>query len=77
MLRDVQGCIASRLPPWPGRDWRKEARADLQDQAPVWRLSAYSHEGHLPNDIEGDVSPEEVCATRVHEMRRGATGRLY
>jgi hypothetical protein len=32
---------------------------DLRDERPVWLLSCYSH-SKGPNDLRGDVSPEEA-----------------
>lgn len=40
--------------------WRDVARDDLVHQRPLWVLSCYGHTREGPNDLTGDISPEEV-----------------
>ena len=52
--------------------WREVARADLQDERPIWVLTCYGHERGGPNDLAGgDISPEEV---RWANMQAAAAG---
>ena len=54
--------------------WREVARADLQDERPRWVLTCYAHEREAPNDLAGDISPEEVWWANMQAAQRGLPG---
>lgn len=41
-------------------NWKDTMRADGMGERPAWRLTCYGHERDGPNDLEGDVSFEEL-----------------
>ncbi|KAL2651293.1 hypothetical protein R1flu_019421 [Riccia fluitans] len=51
---------------------KDQIREDLQNEHPVfWRLTSYAHYKHLPSDIIGDVSPEELRASAYESAKQG------
>ncbi|KAJ4883829.1 Zinc finger CCCH domain-containing protein 16 [Raphanus sativus] len=44
---------------------------DLKNERPMWKLTCYAHFKHLPCDISGDISYEELRAMAYEESKRG------
>ncbi|KAL9226956.1 hypothetical protein vseg_002708 [Gypsophila vaccaria] len=44
---------------------------DFQHERPLWKLTCYGHYKHLPCDISGDISPEELRAEAYSDAKRG------
>ncbi|KAF8051976.1 hypothetical protein N665_1634s0014 [Sinapis alba] len=44
---------------------------DFKNERPIWKLTCYSHWKHLPCDISGDISYEELRAMAYEESKRG------
>jgi hypothetical protein len=55
-------------------DWREVVRTDRSvAERPRWLLTCYGHEREGPNDLVGDISPEEVRWANLLSGQRGAT----
>ncbi len=52
-------------------DYRATVVADLQQERPLWVLSAYAIEREGPNLLTGDVSPEEARWRAVDDVTAG------
>ncbi|BFI23817.1 protein MpC3H4 [Marchantia polymorpha subsp. ruderalis] len=51
---------------------KDQIEEDFQNEHPVfWRLTCYAHYKFLPNDIVGDVSPEELRAIAYDSAKQG------
>ncbi|KAF3325610.1 zinc finger CCCH domain-containing protein 46 isoform X1 [Carex littledalei] len=44
---------------------------DFKNEAPLWKLTCYAHYKHLPCDIHGDISSEELRALAYEEAKQG------
>ncbi|KAH9614614.1 hypothetical protein KSS87_003471 [Heliosperma pusillum] len=44
---------------------------DFQNETPLWKLTCYGHYKHLPCDITGDISYEELRAEAYNDAKRG------
>lgn len=44
----------------PQQPLKEVLRSDLKLERPLWVLSCYGHDRNGPNDLTGDVSPEEA-----------------
>ncbi|KAL0701802.1 hypothetical protein Bca4012_057924 [Brassica carinata] len=44
---------------------------DFKNERPMWKLTCYAHCKHLPCDISGDISYEELRAMAYDESKRG------
>ncbi|KAK9684006.1 hypothetical protein RND81_10G180200 [Saponaria officinalis] len=44
---------------------------DFQNERPLWKLTCYGHFKHLPCDISGDISCEELRAEAYSDAKRG------
>lgn len=58
--------------PPPRSDWRQVVRNDLQTEQPKWPFTCYAHERDGPNDLDGDVSFEEVRWANQQAVVQGA-----
>ncbi|KAL8139672.1 hypothetical protein V2J09_005693 [Rumex salicifolius] len=50
---------------------KKLIAADFEDERPLWKLTCYGHFKHLPCDISGDTSYEELRAAAYEDAKRG------
>ncbi|KAJ0255854.1 Zinc finger CCCH domain-containing protein 16 [Hirschfeldia incana] len=44
---------------------------DFKNERPLWKLTCYAHYKHLPCDVSGDISYEELRAMAYEESKRG------
>ncbi|CAH2067391.1 unnamed protein product [Thlaspi arvense] len=44
---------------------------DFKNERPMWKLTCYAHWKHLPCDVTGDISCEELRAVAYEEAKRG------
>ncbi|CAF2201280.1 hypothetical protein BRARA_G03343 [Brassica rapa] len=50
---------------------KRVIQEDLKNERPMWKLTCYAHCKHLPCDVSGDVSYEELRAMAYEESKRG------
>ncbi|KFK41969.1 hypothetical protein AALP_AA2G195300 [Arabis alpina] len=50
---------------------KKIMQDDFKNERPIWKLSCYGHWKHLPCDISGDISYEELRLIAYEEAKRG------
>jgi nucleoporin-like protein 2 len=51
---------------------KEQIKDDMAHEHPLfWRLTSYGHWKFLPNDISGDVSPEELRALAYDSAKQG------
>ena len=55
-------------------NWRDTIKADRSvAERPKWQLTCYGHEREGPNDLPGDISPEEVRWANMQRANQGQT----
>ncbi|CAN6935807.1 unnamed protein product [Brassica oleracea] len=50
---------------------KRVIQEDLKNERPMWKLTCYAHCKHLPCDVSGDISYEELRAMAYEESKRG------
>ncbi|XP_021864400.1 zinc finger CCCH domain-containing protein 16 isoform X2 [Spinacia oleracea] len=52
---------------------KRQIADDFQHESPLWKLTCYGHNKHLPCDISGDISYEELRAVAYDDAKRGTS----